>query len=49
MKEYKLYTKEKLYTLGYLTIIMEVALLYILYFDKFTAFYHRPTGFLYNV
>lgn len=33
MKEYKLYTKEKLYTLGYLTIIMEIALLYILYFD----------------
>lgn len=47
MKEYKLYTKEKLYTLGYLTIIMEVALLYILYFDIvqniFPAMYLKET------
>ncbi len=47
MKEYQLYTKEKLYTLGYLTTIIEVALLYVLYFGKvqqrFPTMYWRET------
>ena len=35
--EVQMYNKEKLYTLAYLTIIMEIALLYILYFGRVQA------------